>query len=222
MKKAKYILGAILIAGVAYAAGQNFKVMVNGQTSDIPGVVVNNRLYVPVDVLPDLGIRVVAAPGVIKLSSGNSSSSGTNSSVVTGGGGSGSSDYKDQAFKNGNLAVTLNRCYRNVGTEVICDFSTINNGSDGGYKIYANNGEPYICRFVLEDGTEIIATGAKANSEKSWQNIFEKTYRSQIKYTIQIRFDVPSYISDVKYFDVSISASSYNASRYRINDVTIE
>lgn len=216
MKKAKYILGAILIAGVAYAAGQNFKIMVNGQTSDLSGVVVNNRLYVPVEVLPDLGIHVVAAPGVLKLSSETSSSSGINSSVVTGVGGSSSSNYKDQVVKHGDLAVNLNRCYRNSGTEVICDFNIINNGDDNNYGFYADNGSS-VCRFTLEDGTEIVATGAKINGDQSWQTYFYKTYRSQIKYTLQVRFDVPTNIFSTKYFDINFSRDSY-----RITNVNIE
>jgi len=189
MKKAKLILGAALLAGVAYAASQNFTVIVNGQVSDLQGVVLNNRLYVPADVLPDLGIRISAAPGVLSLSSDagggsrGSVSVTTPSTVVTGGSSVRSKDYKDQSIRTSNLIVTLNRCYRVKSEEVVCDFDALNNGNDNKYYLYANNSS-YFSKFILADGTEYTSTGAKASSDKDWQNILEKTYRSQIKYTV--------------------------------------
>jgi len=221
MKKAKLILGAALLAGVAYAASQNFTVIVNGQVSDLQGVVVNNRLYVPADVLPDLGIRISAAPGVLSLSSDagggsrGSVSVTTPSTVVTGGGSLRSRDYKSQSFTTGNLIVTLNRCYRSTVEEAICDFDALNNGNDNNYNLYANNS--CISRLITSDGTEYTSTGAKGNSDKDWQNKLEKVYRSQIKYTIQVRFNIPTYISQIKYLD-----TNYGCSVFRINDVIIE
>ena len=118
MKKAKLILGAALLAGVAYAAGQNFTVIVNGQVSDLQGVVLNNRLYVPADVLPDLGIRISAAPGVLSLSSDagggsrGSVSVTTPSTVVMGGTsvGSGIRDLGTAFEAKGGVKLTVNSC----------------------------------------------------------------------------------------------------------------
>ena len=227
MKKVKLILGAALLAGVAYAAGQNFTVIVNGQVSDLQGVVVNNRLYVPADVLPDLGIRISAAPGVLSLSSDagggsrGSVSVTTPSTVVTGGSPVRSRDYKSQGINYGDLSFVLNKCYKAGRDEVFCDFTAINNGNDTAYYLYANSSNG-VSRVILEDGTEIISTGARVANDKDWQGVLNKVYRSQITYNIQIKFSVPGYVSSIKYLDIYFNTGSINAKTFRITDVTIE
>ena len=222
MKKAKLILGAVLIAGVAYAAGQNFTVIVNGQVSDLQGVVLNNRLYVPADVLPDLGIRISAAPGVLSLSSDagggsrGSMSVTTPSTVVTGGNAMRSRDYSGQAFKNGNLSVALDACRRVIGEGVVCSFNSLNNGNDATWSIYARN-QFGTSKLILEDGTEFDAIGAKLSGGTSWDTRPQLLLRSQIKYVIQVKFIVPDYVRGVKYLDFVVGMV-----QNRINNVEID
>jgi hypothetical protein len=85
-RKVKLWVGAIALAGVAYAATTSLNLVINGEVSSAKAIVVNNQTYVPISALKSLGIAVSSKGNTVSLSSakapvpsggsGNSGSSG--------------------------------------------------------------------------------------------------------------------------------------------------
>jgi|GEM_PF-4619868 len=225
MKKAKLILGAALLAGVAYAASQNFTVIVNGQVSDLQGVVVNNRLYVPADVLPDLGIRISAAPGVLSLSSDagggsrGSVSVTTPSTVVTGGTDFSSSNRNlGTAFEaKGGIKLTVNSCVYSgkPSSNLECYFTLVNvAGKDNSIRFDTDN-----WGIVLSDGNKYKAVNFEIDSQKisgSYVNIFD-SFTKQGK----VVFTIPSRFSEIAFFDISSYVNYGSSIEIRFRNVPI-
>jgi hypothetical protein len=86
--KIKLWVGAIALAGVAYAATTSLNLVINGEVSSAKAIVVNNQTYVPISALKNLGIVVSSKGNTVSLSSakvsvpssdsGNSGAGGAN------------------------------------------------------------------------------------------------------------------------------------------------
>ncbi len=67
--KIKLLVGAIALAGVAYAATTSLNLVINGEVSSAKAIVVNNQTYVPISALKSLGILVSSKGTTVSLSS---------------------------------------------------------------------------------------------------------------------------------------------------------
>lgn len=87
--KVKLLVGAIVVAGVAYATTTTLNLVINGEVSSAKAIVVNKQTYVPISALKSLGIVVSSKGNTVSLSSGKVSvpSSGSGNSGSSGSGG---------------------------------------------------------------------------------------------------------------------------------------